>query len=229
MSQLKNRLQALTLLDRAFSAMTDEELATLVATLPEDHVPALDELCGAREGGFTDVEARNLAMRATAARGRMNGGLEQICTLVTDPALAKCIEALGDNSDNPSEEQLLEVTPALVEEFGLAATRLMLASSVAGEAAAAEVLTRVLKHDETLALPPAERVEVEVLPARTADEETKAKRKAAKEKKQAEARKAREQQLKDPRRPHPDPDPHRPAPALRRGVGPLPGAVSSRS
>jgi hypothetical protein len=104
MSQLKNRLQALTLLDRAFSAMTDEELATLVATLPEDHVTALDELCGAREGGFTDVEARNLAMRATAARGRMNGGLEQICTLVTDPALAKCIEALGDNSDNPSEE-----------------------------------------------------------------------------------------------------------------------------
>ena len=97
---------------------------------------------------------------------------------------------------NPREEQLLEVTPALVEEFGLAATRLMLASSVAGEAAAAEVLTRVLKHDETLALPPAERVEVEVLPARTADEETKAKRKAAKEKKQAEARKAREQQLK---------------------------------
>jgi len=196
MSQLKNRLQALSLLDRAFTAMTDEEFATLVASLPEDHVAALDELCGAREGGFTDVEARLLAVRATAARGRMNGGLEQVATLVTDPALAKCIEALGDNSDNPNEEQLLEVTPALIEEFGLATTRLMLASSVAGEAAAAEVLTRVLKHDETLALPPVERVDVEVLPAHTADEETKAKRKAAKEKKQAEARLAREQQLK---------------------------------
>jgi len=196
MSQLKNRLQALSLLDRAFTAMTDEELATLVASLPEDHVAALDELCGARDGAFTDVDARNLAVRATAARGRMNGGLEQISTLVTDPALAKCIELLGDNSDNPSEEQLLEVAPALVTEFGLATTRLMLASSIAGEAAASEVLTRVLKHDETLALPPVERTEVEVLPARTADEETKAKRKAAKEKKQAEARKAREQQLK---------------------------------
>lgn len=196
MSQLKNRLQALSLLDRAFSAMTDEELATLVASLPEDHVSALDDLCGAREGGFTDAEARNLALRATVARGRMNGGLEQISTLVTDPALAKCIELLGDNSDNPTEEQLLEITPTLLEEFGLATTRLMLASSVAGEAAAAETLTRVLKHDETLALPPAERVEVEVLPARTADEETKAKRKAAKEKKQADARKAREQQLR---------------------------------
>ena len=196
MSQLKNRLQALSLLDRAFTAMTDEELATLVASLPEDHVAALDELCGARDGAFTDVDARNLAVRATAARGRMNGGLEQISTLVTDPALAKCIELLGDNSDNPSEEQLLEVAPALVTEFGLATTRLMLASSIAGEAAASEVLTRVLKHNETLALPPVERTEVEVLPARTADEETKAKRKAAKEKKQAEARKAREQQLK---------------------------------
>ena len=196
MSQLKNRLQALSLLDRAFVAMTDEELATLVASLPEDHVAALDELCGAREGGFTDVEARLLAVRATTARGRMNGGLEQIATLVTDPALAKCIEALGDHSDNPNEEQLLAVTPALVEEFGLATTRLMLASSVAGEATAAEVLTRVLKHDETLALPTVERVEAEVLPARIADDETKAKRKAAKEKKQAEARLAREQQLK---------------------------------
>jgi hypothetical protein len=196
MSQLKNRLQALSLLDRAFAAMTDEELATLVASLPEDHVAALDELCGAREGGFTDAEARTLAIRATAARGRMNGGLEQISTLVTDPALAKCIELLGDNSDNPNDEQVLEVAPALIEEFGLATTRLMLASSVAGEAAAAETLTRLLKHDETLALPPAERVEVEVLPARTADEETKAKRKAAKEKKQEAARKAREQQLK---------------------------------
>lgn len=196
MSQLKNRLQALSLLDRAFSAMTDEELATLVASLPEDHVNALDDLCGAREGGFTDADARNLAVRATVARGRMNGGLEQISTLITDPALAKCIELLGENSENPTEEQLLDATPTIVEAFGLATTRLMLASSVAGEAAAAEVLTRVLKHDETLALPPVERVEVEVLPARTADDETKAKRKAAKEKRQADARKAREQQLK---------------------------------
>ncbi len=137
MSQLKNRLQALSLLDRAFSAMTDEELASLVASLPEDHVNALDDLCGAREGGFTDADARNLAVRATVARGRMNGGLEQISTLITDPALAKCIELLGDNSDNPTEEQLLDATPTIVEAFGLATTRLMLASSVAGEAAAA--------------------------------------------------------------------------------------------
>jgi len=196
MSQLKIRMQALSLLDRAFAAMTDEELAATVATLPDDHVAAVDELCGAREGGFIDADARVVAMRATVARGRMNGGLEQVSTLITDPCLAKCIDALGDHSDDPTEEQLLEATPALVEEFGLAIVRVMLASSVAGEAAASVMLTRVLKHDPTLALPPVDRTDVEVLPARTADEDTKAKRKAVKERKQADARKAREQQLK---------------------------------
>lgn len=196
MSQLKTRLHALTLLDRAFNAMTDDELAGTAAALPEEHLTAIDELCGAREGGFTDPAARTLAMRATAARGRMNGGLEQLCTMLTDPCLAKCIELLGENSDNPTHDQLQEVIPALIEEFGLADTRLMLACSVAGEAAASEMLIHVLKQDETLALPPAAKVEVTVLPARAADEETKAKRKAAKEKKQAEAAARRAQQAK---------------------------------
>ncbi|HNJ96724.1 MAG TPA: hypothetical protein PLV13_01265, partial [Ilumatobacteraceae bacterium] len=165
MSQMKNRLQALTLLDRAFNAISDDELAAAVAALPDDHREALDEVCGAREGGFSDPAARTLALRATAARGRVNGGLEQISTLISDPCLAKCIELLGDNSDNPTEAQLLEATPTLIKEFGVAVTRLMLATSVAGEAAASEMLTSVLKHDDTLALPPAPKVEVELRPA----------------------------------------------------------------
>ncbi len=196
MSQLKNRLQALTLLDRAFAAITDDELAAIVATLPADHVAALDELCGAREGGFTDVAARNIAVRATAARGRMSGELEQISTLVCDPCLEKCIDLLGNNSEDPTEDQLLKVTPKLIKEFGLPSTRLMIASSIAGEAPAREMLARLLKHDEKLALPPVEWAPVATLPARTADDEIKAKRKATKEHKQAEAKARREQQLK---------------------------------
>ncbi len=196
MSQMKNRLQALTLLDRAFNAISDDELAAAVAALPDDHREALDEVCGAREGGFSDPAARTLALRATAARGRVNGGLEQISTLISDPCLAKCIELLGDNSDNPTEAQLLEATPTLIKEFGVAVTRLMLATSVAGEAAASEMLTSVLKHDDTLALPPAPKVEVELRPAPSADEETKARRKAAKERKQAESAARRAQQAK---------------------------------
>ena len=126
----------------------------------------------------------------------MTGQLEQIATILTDPCLAKCIELLGDHSDNPTEPQLQEAVPALIEEFGLGATRLMLATSIAGEAAASAMLTRVLKHDEVLALPPGEVVAPALLPAPQADADLKAKRKAAKEKKQAEARNRREQQLR---------------------------------
>ena len=195
MSQLKTRLQALSLLDRALSSFTDAELEALVATMPDDHRAAVDDLCGAGEGGFSDPAARTIAVRATA-RGRMTGELEQLATVLTDPCLAKCIELLGDHSDNPTEPQLLEITPTLVEEFGLATTRLMLASSVTGEAAASVMLSRVLKHDETLALPAAVAPEVALLPAPKADDDLKAKRKALKEKKQADARLRREQQLK---------------------------------
>jgi len=196
MNQLKTRLQALALLDRAFAAMTDEEIEAVAAGLPDDHRDALDTICGAREGGFSDPTARTLAMRATAVRGRMNGGLEQITTVVCDPCLAECIELLGDHSDNPSEEQLLEVTPTLIDHHGLGVVRLMLAASVAGEAAASEMLTRLLKHDETLGLPPEQREDTVVLVRPPADDEVRAKRKVAKEQKKAESAARREQQLR---------------------------------
>lgn len=196
MNQMKNRLQGLTLLDRAFTAMTDAELEALVASLPEDHRTTLDETCGARDGSFTESATRLLAIRATAARGRLNGALEQITTLLCDPCLADCIEALGEHRDNPTEAQLLEATPALIDKHGLATVRLMMAGSVAGEAAASVALTRLLKHDETLALPPVEREEIVVMPPPTADEDLKAKRKAAKAAKQADAAARREQRLR---------------------------------
>ena len=197
-NQMKNRLQALTLLDRAVGSMTDAELEALVASLPDDHREAIDRICGAREGGFDDPAARTVALRAAVARGRMNGVLEQVATVLTDLCLADCITALGDHADNPSEEQLLEVTPALIDTHGLATVRLTLATSVAGEAAASTMLTRVLKHHEVLALPARDESDapVAVAPAKVADDETKARRKAAKERKQAEARARREQQAR---------------------------------
>jgi len=196
-NQMKTRLQALSLLDRAFVAMTDEELEALVASLPDDHRAALDKLAGAREGGFEDPSSRVLALRATVARGRMGGQLEQVATILTDPCLADCIRQLGDSSDHPSEEELAEVTPGLIERHGVATVRLTYASSVAGEAAAATVLTRLLKHDEVLAIPTREvEAPAPVVRARTADDEVRARRKAAKERKQSEARARREQQAR---------------------------------
>jgi hypothetical protein len=196
MSQMKIRLQALSLLDRAFSALTDDELSGLVGSMTDELREAVDDICGAPEGGFTDPAARVLAVRATASRGRLSGHLEQLSTLITDSCLASCVELLGDNADNPTEPQLLEITPTLIEKFGVGGTRLMLANSVAGEAAASVMLTRVLKHHEELAVPAAQEPTVELLPAPKADDDVKAKRKALKEKKQAGARNRREQQLR---------------------------------
>lgn len=193
---MKNRLQALSLLDRAMATTTDAELEALVATLPEDHVAALDKLAGAREGGFEDPAGRTVAIRAAVARGRMNGGLEQIATVLTDPCLADFITELGDKSDNPSEDDLQAVLPKMIDKHGLATVRLTLAASVAGEAAASVMLIRVLKNDGVVALPPMPEAPAPVVLTREADEETKAKRKAAKERKQAEARARREQVLR---------------------------------
>lgn len=193
---MKNRLQALSLLDRALGAITDDELEALIASLPEDHVGAIDQIAGAREDGFDDPAARTLGIRAAVARGRMSGAMEQIATVVTDPCLADCIKVLGSASDNPSEAQLQEVIPGLVERHGVATLRLTLAASIAGEAAASVVLTRLLKSDEVLALPPAPEPAAPVVLVNAVDHETRARRKAAKEHKQAGSRQRREQQLK---------------------------------
>lgn len=193
---MKNRLQALSLLDRALATMTDAELEALVATLPEDHVSALDQLAGARDGGFDEPAARTVAVRAAVARGRMTGALEQITTVLTDPCLADFITALGDKSDHPSEDDLQRVLPDMIATHGLPTVRLTIAASIAGEAAASVMLTRVLKHDEVVGLPAAPEAAAPVVLVREADDETRARRKAAKERKQAEARARREQVAK---------------------------------
>lgn len=197
MSQMKTRLQALTMLDRALASITDAELAAAVGRLSDDHRSAIDGLCDAPSGGFTDPDARILSMRALAARGRVNGDLERLSATIADDCLTRCIELLGDDADNPTEDEFLAVAPTVVDEFGTPIVRLMMAAVAAGEAPAAVMLTRLLKQHETLALPPAVVAPgPSALPPRRADDDVKARRKAAKERKQADAKARREQQLK---------------------------------
>ncbi|MEZ5249327.1 MAG: hypothetical protein R2713_09005 [Ilumatobacteraceae bacterium] len=191
---MKNRLQALSLLDRALATMTDAELEALVATLPEDHVTALDQLAGARDGGFDEPAARTVALRAAVARGRLTGALEQITTVLTDPCLADFITALGDKSDHPSEDDLQGVLPDMITKHGLPTVRLTIAASIAGEAAASVMLSpRPEARRGGGSLPPPSRAAV-VLSVKPTTRP--ARRKAAKERKQAEARARREQVAK---------------------------------
>ncbi|MGH9269886.1 MAG: hypothetical protein ACRDZ2_01290, partial [Ilumatobacteraceae bacterium] len=148
MNQTKTRLQSLGLLDRALRATTDEELQTLIEALGDDHREALERLVG---GDVTPP-----TMRDAAAKGRIDGTMESVALVLTDTALADCIKELGDNADNPSTDQLKAVLPGLVERHGLGVTRVMLASTVAGEASAAAIIRDLLKRDELVALPPPE-------------------------------------------------------------------------
>lgn len=190
MNQVKSRLQNLGLLDRAFGNVSDDDLTTVLGALGEDHREAIDELIGA--------EADAAGIRAALVKGRLDGTMESVALVLTDACLADCIEALGDDADRPTSDQLREVTPALIETHGLGVTQLMLASTVAGEAPASAIIRDLLKHDDTLKLPPAEVKPISpiVKGPQVSDEERaaiKAKRQEFKKKKQEAARKSREQ------------------------------------
>jgi hypothetical protein len=160
------RIAALALLDRAFSASTDDELGALAAAATEDQQRELANLIGAPLD-----DAAPAAIRAAAVKGRMNGVAEAIAALLIDAVLVDCIDKLGDNADLPSSEELLAVTPGLVERHGLGGVRLMMASAVCGAAPATAVLVELLRHDDTLKLPPAEPVRVTAPPVVLTPEE----------------------------------------------------------
>ncbi len=187
---MKSRLQSLGLLDRAIRATTDDELEVLVAALGDDHREAVER--------FTNGEATPAAIREAAARGRIDGTMEGLVMVLTDAALADCIKELGDHADNPTTDQLRAALPGIVERHGIGTTRMMLASTVAGEATAANVIRDLLKHDELVALPKVEAPPPSpVAPAPEVDDAErdaiKAKRQEQRRKKQAEARQRREQ------------------------------------
>jgi hypothetical protein len=196
-NQVKNRLQALGLLDRTFANATDDELSAAIDALGDDHREALDELIGAP----ADPES----VRAAITKGRIDGTMESIALVLTDACLAECIEELGPAAEHPSTDQLRDVLPGLVERHGLAMTQVMLASTIAGEAPASAIIRDLLKHDELVKLPPAEpRSSGPILQKAKADdaerEALKAKRKEMKKQKQDEARIRREQAANAKRR-----------------------------
>ncbi|WP_420451096.1 hypothetical protein [Ilumatobacter sp.] len=175
-NQMKNRMQALGLLDRSFKAASDDDLGDALERLDDEHREALES--------FVD-EVSVDGVRAGVRTGRIDGGMEAIAAIVTDAALADTIEQLGDHAESPSSEQLREVLPGVVERHRLGVTRIMLAGTVVGEAPASAIIRDLLKNDETLALPPAPEVEIAPLldtSKRSSDEqaELRAKRKAAK-------------------------------------------------
>ncbi len=189
-------MQALGLLDRSIKAATDDEITSGIEALDDDHREGLESFVE----GDLDVDS----LRAGVKAGRIDGSMEAIAAVLTDAALAQCIEQLGDNADNPSTDQLKDVLPGVIKDHGLAITRIMLAGTVAGEAPASAIIRDLLKNDDELALPKVDEVQsAPVLDTskRSADAQTELReqRKAAKAAKKEEDR-ARKAQSASARR-----------------------------
>ena len=189
-------MQALGLLDRSIKAATDDEITSGIEALDDDHREGLESFVD----GDLDVDS----LRAAVKAGRIDGSMEAIAAVLTDAALADCIEQLGDNADNPSTDQLKEVLPGIIKDHGLAMTRIMLAATIAGEAPASAIIRDLLKNDDELALPKIEEVQLApVLDTSTrsadAQAEVRAQRKAVKAAKKEEDR-ARKAQSASARR-----------------------------
>ena len=144
---MKNRMQALGLVDRSFKAATDDELAAAIEALDDDHREALETLVESLDAD---------GVRAAVKAGRIDGGMEAVAAVLTDASLADCINELGDHSENPTTDELKDVLPGLVERHGVANVRIMLAATVAGDAPAAAIIRDLLKSDELVALPKVE-------------------------------------------------------------------------
>lgn len=203
MNQAKTRLVALSLLDRAFRKLEDAELLGLYQALDEEGQDAVQHIAGVK-GDDPDDAALLSAIRTTAAKGRISGDLERLSLVLTDDCLTDCIDALGNAADDPSEGQLLDALPGVVEKHGLTATQIMLATVVCGEAVASPVIVRILKTNDDYKLPPAEAIttapvvlEKEDTPERVALREQRKARKAAE---QEAARRRREQAAKAKKR-----------------------------
>jgi len=184
------------MLDRAFRLLTDEQITTLYGALEEEAQDAIQHIAGVK-GDDLAMPELIVAIRACVQKGRINGDLERMALVLTDACLTDCIEALGDNSDDPSEENLREVLPAVIEKHGLPTTQVMLASVVTGEAIASPIITRLLKHDDAWKLPPAPVVTTAPVVLNKDDDPERAalkeQRKARKAAEQEAARRRREQ------------------------------------
>ena len=143
MNRMQLRLNALNTLERALATVTDEEINALVAKLPEEHLELLTKVAG------TTPEE----IRTGIVAGKMDTTMENIAALLTDSCLNDCIESLGDHAEDPTEPQLAEVVPGLVERHGKAVTQVMFACTMAGEAKAANNIRAVLKSNEHVAMP----------------------------------------------------------------------------
>ena len=105
-----------------FTTISDESIAKLAAAVDEKLRDALAKVLALPAGTFDDAAtvAPKVREAMKARKAYLDTGV-----LFGEAATEKAIEVLGDKSEDPSLEDLNNVLPSLIEEFGLDACRLM--------------------------------------------------------------------------------------------------------
>ena len=142
----KDHVLRLSALERELRAWDDADLAARIEALPEESKAWIASLGrGPDPDGTLDLGA----FRGAVTRGRLKGVPDRAAGILTDGCLQDCIGVLGDRADFPSEADLHEVFPGLVERHGVAATRVMFAAAVLGDAPASSAIMKVLRSEST--------------------------------------------------------------------------------
>jgi hypothetical protein len=141
--------------DSARSAMVRASLAQVGA---EELKSALSLTADPRFAAPTAVVNALKALRkhrdATAVldRPQYRAALPYLAAAVSDDCLARTIEVLGDNSDDPTEAQLLEALDDVGGSFSPATVSVMLASVAGGDMPASDLCFELLAGDGRFAL-----------------------------------------------------------------------------
>jgi len=144
-------------LDRAHAALlalSDVELDAAVHTIADgEHLATL-------------AQALNLKRPALGAhpnpsdliRGRLDHGaparVAYTALALAGPCADRCIDRLGDASDDPSRDDMLGVLPELIDDFGPKMVTLMLTAYPPIDAPCGAVFNELLDTDERFAIAP---------------------------------------------------------------------------
>lgn len=130
-----------------FKNVETEELIKTLKELGNRELRVLSRATNLRlnNSKFMTVELANLFKLQLLHRDAESNA-KVFADLVSLKVLAYCHEILKDSFEDPTEEQLTELTPRLVEKFGIFRTQIMYAICIDKEAAAANHAIKILSE-----------------------------------------------------------------------------------
>jgi hypothetical protein len=132
----------------ALAQMSADDLNTAIAGLGDgEHMTNLAQVLNVKKPALKAHPDPQALLRARVRTG--GPGRAAVAALeVAGSCVDACIDDLGDRADDPSRDDMLEVLPPLVEEFGAKVVTLMLAAYVAIDAPCGDVFDELLDTDE---------------------------------------------------------------------------------